>query len=131
MIISNIRKQILERLEPLPGEQVKNLLLQWLINSSGNLEDFQELLKSQSHQKIEELLDYGEIDSGLNFRSLTEEEMIRQSKLALEAYHREGFSVSHDRVREWADSLGTDAERPCSYKPQISNSPSINIKTFD
>ena len=112
MTISNIRKQILERLEPLPGEQVKNLLLQWLINSSGNLEDFQELLKSQSHQKIEELLDYGEIDSGLNFRSLTEEEMIRQSKLALEAYHREGFSVNHDRVREWADSLGTDAERP-------------------
>ena len=40
MTISNIRKQILERLEPLPGEQVKNLLLQWLINSSGNLEDF-------------------------------------------------------------------------------------------
>ena len=110
MTISNIRKQILERLEPLPGEQVKNLLLQWLINSSGNLEDFQELLKSQSHQKIEELLDYGEIDSGLNFRSLTEEEMIRQSKLALEAYHREGFSVNHDRVREWADSLGTDAD---------------------
>ena len=57
--------------------------------------------------------------------------MIRQSKLALEAYHREGFSVNHDRVRQWADSLGTDAERPCSYKPQISNSPSINIKTFD
>ena len=47
MTISNIRKQILERLEPLPGEQVKNLLLQWIINSSGNLEDFQELLKSQ------------------------------------------------------------------------------------
>ena len=36
--------------------------------------------------------------------------MIRQSKLALEAYHREGFSVNHDRVCEWADSLGTDAD---------------------
>ena len=113
MTISNIRKQILERLELLPGEQVKNLLLKWLINSSGNLEDFEELLKSQSNQKTEELLDYGEMDSALNFRSLTEEEMICQSKLALEAYHREGVSVTHDRVREWVDSLGTDAEKPC------------------
>ncbi|WP_293136607.1 hypothetical protein [Okeania sp. SIO3I5] len=57
MTISKVRQQILERLEPLPSEQVKNLLLKWLLNSSGNLEDFEELLKSQSSQKTEELLD--------------------------------------------------------------------------
>lgn len=67
----------------------------------------------KNKEKTEELLDYGEIDSALNFCSLTEEEMIRQSKLALEAYRRNGVFVTHNRVREWADSLGTDEERPC------------------
>jgi len=113
MTTNNLRQKILERLEPLPGEQVKSLLLKWLVNSYGNLEDFDELLGNQSSEKTEELLNCGEIDSALNFKPLTEEEMIRQSELALEAYRRQGVSVAHSRVREWADSLGTDAEKPC------------------
>lgn len=113
MTTNNLRQKILERLEPLPGERVKNILLKWLVNSSGNLEYFDELLINESHQKAEELLDCGEIDSALNFRPLTEEEMVQESKLALEAYRRQGVSVAHSRVREWADSLGTDAEKPC------------------
>jgi len=113
MTANNLRQKILERLEPLPGEQVKNLLLKWLVNSSGNLEYFEEMLRNQSHQKTEELLDFGEIDSGLNFKPLTEEEMIHQSQLALEIYRRQGVSVPHSSVREWANSLGTDAEKPC------------------
>ncbi|NEP43153.1 MAG: hypothetical protein F6K35_29585 [Okeania sp. SIO2H7] len=104
MTVNNIEKQILELIEPLPGEQVKNILLKWLINSSGNLEDFEELLRDKANQKTEELLDYGEIDSALNFKPLTEEEMVRKSKLALEAYRRKGVFVTHNRVREWADS---------------------------
>ncbi len=113
MTANNLRQKILERMEALPGEQVKNLLRKWLVNSSGNLEYFEELLINESHQKTEELLDYGEIDSTLNFIPLTEEEMIQKSKLALEDYRRQGVSVAHSRVREWADSLGTDAEKPC------------------
>ncbi|NEN91981.1 MAG: hypothetical protein F6K48_24980 [Okeania sp. SIO3H1] len=105
MTANNLRQKILERLELLPGEQVKNLLRKWLVNSSGNLEYFEELLINESHQKTEELLDYAEIDSTLNFISLTEEEMVEQSKLALEDYGRQGVSVAHSRVREWADSL--------------------------
>ena len=104
MTANNLRQKILERLEPLPEEQVKNLLLKWLVNSSGNLEYFEELLRNQSHQNTEELLDCGEIDSRLNFKPLTEEEMIHQSKLALEVYRRQGVSVPHSRVREWANS---------------------------
>ena len=38
------------------------------------------LLKNQSHQKTEELLDYPEIDSGLNFCSPTEAEIPRQGR---------------------------------------------------
>ena len=113
MTANNLRQKILEGLEPLSGEQVKNLLRKWLVNSSGNLEYFEELLINESDQKTEELLDYGEIDSTLNFISLTEEEMVQQSKLALEAYRRQGVSVAHSRVREWADTLETDAEKPC------------------
>lgn len=113
MTVNNINQQILELIEPLPGEQVKHLLLKWLINSSGNLADFEELLGALSNQKTEELLDYGEIDSALNFKPLGEEEMVRQSKLALETYRLKGVCVAHNRVREWAESLGTDAEIPC------------------
>ncbi len=113
MTASNIRQQILEHLEALPGEQVKNLLLTWLTNSSGNLEDFEKLLTNQPTQITEASFEYGEIDSALNFQPLTEDEMVQQSKLALEAYRRKGSGVAHNRVREWADSLGTDEERPC------------------
>lgn len=113
MTENNIRQKILERLEPLSGEKVKHLLSEWLVSSSDHLEDFEELLRNESSPRTEELLDYGEIDSTLNFRSLTEAEMVRQSQLALEAYRRQGVSVPHDRVREWADRLGTDREGPC------------------
>ncbi|NET15498.1 MAG: hypothetical protein F6K08_23015, partial [Okeania sp. SIO1H6] len=94
MTANNLRQKILERLELLSGEQVKNLLRKWLVNSSGNLEYFEELLINESHQKTEELLDYGEIDSTLNFIPLTEEEMVQQSKLALEDYRRQGVSFA-------------------------------------
>lgn len=113
MTQNNIRQKILERLEPLSGEQVKYLLSEWLISASDNLEDFEELLRNESEPRTEELLDYGEIGSTLNLRSLTEAEMVRQSQLALEAYRRQGVSVPHNRVREWADRLETDREDPC------------------
>ena len=113
MTENNIRQKILERLEPLSGTQVKHLLSEWLIGASDRLEDFEELLRNESEPRTEELFEYGEIDSGLNFRGLTEAEMVRQSQLALETYHRQGVSVPHDRVREWAGRLGTDRESPC------------------
>ena len=90
MTASNIRQQILEHIEALPAEQVKTLLLVWLTSSSGNLENFEQLLTNQPNQAIEESLEYGEIDSSLNFQPLTEAEMVEQSKLALEAYLRKG-----------------------------------------
>jgi len=111
MTASNIRQQIFEHLEDLPGEQVKTLLLTWLTASEGNLEDFERLLMTT--QGAEESLEFGEIDANLNFQALTEAEMIEQSKLALEAYRREGSGVPHHRVREWANSLGTDEEGAC------------------
>jgi len=105
MIASNIRKQILDHLQPLPGEQVKTLLLTWLTGTSGELEDFERLLTNKPTQTTEESLEYGEIDAELNFQPLTEADMIQQSKSALEAYRRTGSGVEHERVRKclsWA-----------------------------
>ena len=113
MTANNIQQQILKRIEVLPSEQVKTLLLRWLTNSSGNLEDFEQLLGNQSTSAREEKFEYGEIDGELNFQPLTEAQMIEQSKLALEEYRRQGSGIAHDSIREWADSLGTDEERPC------------------
>ncbi|MBG1260976.1 hypothetical protein [Nostoc commune] len=113
MTASNIRQQILEHIETLPPEQVKTLLLTWLTSSSGDLEDFEQLLTNQATQTTEESFEYGEIDTTLSFQPLTEAQMIQQSQSALEAYRRTGTGVAHDRVREWADSLGTEQERPC------------------
>ncbi len=114
MTASIIRQQILEHLEALPGEQVKTLLLTWLTASEGDLEDFERLLTNQSGQTREEFsFEFGEVDAALNFQPLTEAEMVKQSQSALEAYRRKGSGVAHERVREWADSLGTDQEHPC------------------
>jgi hypothetical protein len=113
MTANNIKEQILEHLEALPGEQVKSLLKTWLTVTDGDLEDFEQLLSHESTQSIEEILCYGEIDTTLNFQSLTQTEMVEQSRKALEAYRRRGTGVAHERVREWADFLGTDEERPC------------------
>ncbi|MEH1912406.1 MAG: hypothetical protein V7L05_13550 [Nostoc sp.] len=113
MTASNIRQQILEHVKTLPGEQVKTLLLTWLTGTSTSLEDFERLLTHQVTQTTEESFEYGEIDAALNFQPLTEAQMVHQSQSALEAYRRTGSGMAHDRVREWADSLGTDQERPC------------------
>ena len=113
MATSNIKQQILEHLDAMPGEKVKNLLKIWLTISEGDLEDFEQLLNHELTQAKEETLEYGQIDTGLNFQPLTQAQMIEQSREALEAYRRTGSGVAHERVSEWADNLGTDSEQPC------------------
>ena len=113
MAVNNTRQQILDHLQALPGEQVKTLLLTWLTVSEGDLEDFEQLLSHESTQTTQEVFEYGEIDTALNFQLLTQAQMIEQSRNALEAYRRTGSGVAHERVREWADNLGTDSEHPC------------------
>lgn len=108
MTVNNIRQQILEHLQALPGEQVKTLLLTWLSVSEGDLEDFERLLSHEFTQTTEEVFEYGEIDTALNYQPLTQAQMVEQSRKALEAYRRTGSGVAHERVHEWAHSLGTE-----------------------
>ncbi len=110
MTASNIKQQILEHIEPLPPEEVKTILLTWLMSSSENLEDFEQLLINQPTQADRESFEYGEVDSALNFQPLTEAETIEQTKLVLEEYRRKGSGIPHSVVREWADNLGSNEE---------------------
>lgn len=113
MTVSGIRQQILEHLEALPPEQVKILLFNWLSSSEGDLEDFERLLTNQPNQITQDAYEFGEIDTALSFQPLTEAEMIDKSLSSLGAYRIKGSGISHDRVRAWVDSLGTDEEPSC------------------
>ncbi len=39
--------------------------------------------------------------------------MVEGSLQVLEEYKRTGNGISHEQVREWLDSLGTDQPRSC------------------
>lgn len=114
MTTSNDRQQIASHVQELGGEQVKALVLDWLSVTDASLLDFERLLETEyMHPSDTEESVYGELDQNLNFHPLTEEQMIQASLDALEEYRKIGGGVSHDRVREWADSLGTDSEISC------------------
>jgi D-ribose pyranose/furanose isomerase RbsD len=63
-------------------------------------------LAKEEENLAAKLLEYGEIDPELNFQTLTETEMIEQSKSALEAYLRTGSGVKHEQVQKWVNNLG-------------------------
>jgi hypothetical protein len=58
-------------------------------------------------------MEHGQIDETLAFQSLTDPEMVEGSLQVLEEYKRTGNGISHERIREWLDSLGTDQPRSC------------------
>jgi hypothetical protein len=114
MTTGNDRQQIASHVQELGGEQVKALVLDWLSVTDASLVDFERLLENEfMHPRDPEESVYGELDQNLNFHPLTEEQMIHASLNALEEYRNMGGGISHDRVREWADSLGTDSEISC------------------
>jgi hypothetical protein len=114
MTTGNDRQQIASHVQELGGEQVKALVLDWLSETDASLVDFERLLETEyMHSSGTEELVYGELDQNLNFHPLTEEQMIQASLDALKEHRNMGGGVSHDLVREWADSLGTDSEISC------------------
>jgi len=56
---------------------------------------------------------WGEIDTANQFQPLSEEQTIALSVLALQDYQTNKTGISGDRVKQWADSLGSDRELPC------------------
>lgn len=102
---------IAHQVEELDSERVKALVLDWLSETGGSLSDFERLLGSESHQKVE--LEYGQFDEALAFQQMTETEMVESSLQVLAEYKRTRDGVPHERVRDWLDSLGSDHPRSC------------------
>ena len=45
--------------------------------------------------------------------------MRQEDQQRLQNYRETGYAISHDRVAEWLDSIGTENELPC---------PTVNFK---
>jgi len=103
---------IANHVETLESEQVKALVLNWLSRTNGSLSDFERLLESE-FRSPDSAMEHGQIDETLAFQSLTDPEMVEGSLQVLEEYKRTGNGISHERIREWLDSLGTDQPRSC------------------
>ncbi|MEG4394971.1 hypothetical protein [Microcoleus sp. BROC3] len=54
----------------------------------------------------------GEIDTANEFQPLREEQTIAKSLAALQDYQTNKTAIEHNRVKQWADSLGIDRELP-------------------
>lgn len=45
--------------------------------------------------------------------TLTDEQMRQEDEQRIARYRATGYGISHDRVAEWLDSIGTENELPC------------------
>ena len=99
--------QLAEHLQTLSGEQVKALILQWLLTSDASIAGLNQQLMA-----METTMELGEIDINGRFQPLSEAAMVEQSLVALEHYQQTGVAIPHDRIQQWASSLDN------SYSPQ-------------
>ena len=111
--MTDVQQQIADRLRYLEGDRVKALVLNWLAETNASLLAFERLVEAETDDLDDQPLTYGEFDNGLGFQPLAEADMIKKSLEALEQYQCTGNAISHENVREWVDSLGTDHEFPC------------------
>ncbi len=107
------QQAIANSVEALDSERVKAIVLAWLSKTSGSLSDFEHLLESEPRNTDEAALEYGQLDETLILQPMTDREMVESSLRVLEEYKGTGKGVSHKRVREWLDSLGTDQPLSC------------------
>jgi hypothetical protein len=98
---------ILSYIQELEDHQVKALVLEWLTGTEGSLAELGQLLDAGDGQV------YGELDPEGRFQPLAEAQMAAKSLEVLEEYKRTRQGVSHDRVSEWLDSIGSENPLPC------------------
>lgn len=96
--------QLHAKIQVMPSDAVKAIVLSWLNLSNGNLSDLERLIAEIAEES--DGYQWGEIDTAKEFQPLSEEETIARSLTALEDYQTSKTGISGDRVKEWADSLG-------------------------
>ena len=112
--MTSTKQQIVSHIQTLESDQVKSLVLNWLVQSEeGNLEDLERILETQYGMIHENAIVYGKLNEEPTFQPMTEGEMVAKSLEVLEEYQRNPKSISHHQVRDWLDSLGTDQPLPC------------------
>ena len=82
-----------------------------MTHSNGNLSDLERLIAENTD--LTQDYQWGEINTENQFESLGEAETIARSLEVLQDYRTNKKGISHDRVKQWAESLGTDGELPC------------------
>lgn len=100
-------KQLHAQIQAMPSDSVKAIVLSWLNQSNGNLGDFERLI-TEIDTANEEEYQWGEIDTANEFQRLSEAQTIAQSLSVLQDYQKSKIGIGHDRVKQWADSLGSD-----------------------
>jgi hypothetical protein len=100
MTIQPLQLQLAEHLQTLSGEQVKALVVQWLLTSDATIAGLNQHLMTAASE-----MEFGEIDAEGTFHPLSEAAMVEQSLAALERYRQTGGAISHDRIQQWANSL--------------------------
>ncbi len=97
-----------ERLQAMPDDQVKSLMMAWLQDDLLVLQQFTHWLETTQPE-----LDWGQFDSELHFQAMTDDEMIAQSIATLRLYQMTAQGIPQSSMTAWAESLGTDHELPC------------------
>jgi hypothetical protein len=97
-----------EQLQSMPDDQVKSLMIAWLQDDLLGLQQFTNWVETTQPQ-----LEWGQIDSDLNFQPLSDEAMIAQSLETLQLYQTTPQGITQSSMTAWAESLGTDYELPC------------------
>jgi hypothetical protein len=107
MAIQSLQLQLAASIQALSGDQVKALILRWLMTSDASLVQLIDHLGA-----LETAMELGEVDADGQFQPLSEASMIERSLAALQHYQQTGIGIAHDRIQEWANSLNP------SSKPQ-------------
>jgi hypothetical protein len=102
MAIQPLQLQLAESIQALSGDQVKALILRWLMTSDASLIHLIDQLGA-----LETAIELGEVDADGQFQPLSEASMIEHSLSALQHYQQTGIGIDHDRIQEWANSLNT------------------------
>ena len=99
-------KQLHAKIQVMSSDAVKAIALSGLNQSNGNLSDLERLITEITEES--EGYQWGEIDTANEFQPLSEKQTIAISLAALQDYQKSKTGISGDRVKEWADNLGSD-----------------------
>jgi hypothetical protein len=96
-------QQLCAQIQAMSSDRVKDLVLSWLTHTNGNLSDLERLIAENADRPQE--YQWGEIKNTNQFSPLTEAETIARSLEVLQDYQANKRGISHDRIKQWADSL--------------------------